>query len=273
MVPSYIENQKAGRPQDYEMKNNYLLLQRSSVAFCSAKVAWVSKLATKVPFCAVVLNTVAVVLICASCIAHGQDQFSVEAIEIAPKADVLFVDQMQHFATKGFHIKSGTRTICELWLAKKWEIDPKFKASKERLYPFQPGQLIGLVHFNRKYLDFRKQTVPSGWYTLRFALQPVDGNHEGTSIIRDFLLLLNVQQDIAEKKWDDKSLFKASAESIGTTHPAMISLQPASDGNTPAILHNAEKEFQILHLFGNGLAGEKGQLTPLDFVVAGHAPE
>ena len=218
------------------------------------------------------ISAVAVVLIGTSCIAHGQDQFSVEAIETAPKADVLSADQVQHFATKGFLIKSGTRTICELWLAKKWEIDPKFKVSKERLYPFQPGQLIGLVHFNRKYLDFRKQTVPSGWYTLRFALQPVDGNHEGTSIIRDFLLLLNVQQDEAEKKWADNSLFKASAESIGTTHPAMLSLQSASEG-TPSILHNAEKEFQILHLIGNGIAGEKGQATPLDFVVAGHAPE
>ena len=170
-------------------------------------------------------------------------------------------------------IPSGTRTVCELWLAKKWEIDPNFKASKERLYPFQPGQLIGLVHYNRKYLDFRKQTVPSGWYTVRFELQPVDGNHEGTSITRDFLLLVNVQQDEAEKKWADKSLFKASAESIGTTHPAMLSLQPASEGNAPTILHNTEKEFQILHLIGNGIVGEKGQATPLDFVVAGHAPE
>ncbi|HUP81665.1 MAG TPA: hypothetical protein VM260_24145, partial [Pirellula sp.] len=241
MVPSYVKNEKAERPQDYEMKNNYL-------------------------------SAVAVLFISTSCIAYGQDQFSVEAIDAAPKADVLSVDQLQHFDTKGYLIKSGARTVCELWLAKKWEIDPKFKASKERLYPFPAGQLIGLVHFNRKYFDFRKQTVPSGWYTLRFALQPVDGNHEGTSIIRDFLLLLNVQQDEAEKKWTDKSLFKVSAESIGTTHPAMLSLQSASEG-TPSIIHNAEKEFHILHLIGNGIAGEKGQATPLDFVVAGHAPE
>lgn len=218
-------------------------------------------------------SAIAVVFIWMSCIAHGQDQFSVEAIDASPKADALSPDLAQHFANRGYLIKSGTRTVCELWLAKQWEIDPNFKASKERLYPFQPGQLIGLVHYNRKYLEFRKQTVPGGWYTLRFELQPVDGNHEGTSIIRDFLLLVSVQQDGAEKKWADKSLFKASAESIGTTHPAMLSLQPASEGNTAAILHNAEKDFQILHLVGNGLAGEKGQATPLEIVVAGHAPE
>ena len=221
------------------------------------------------------LSAVAVFLIAMSCLAQGQDQdqFSVEAIDAAPKADVLSADQVQHFATKGYLVKSGTRTVCELWLAKKWEIDPNFKTSKERLYPFQPGQLIGLVHYSRKHLDFRKQTVPSGWYTMRFELQPVDGNHEGTSITRDFLLLVNVQHDDAGKKWEDKSLFKASAESIGTTHPAMLSLQPASEGNTPAILHNAEKEFQILHLIGNGLANDKQLPTSMDFVVAGHAPE
>ena len=218
-------------------------------------------------------EVVAVVFVAMSCLAQGQDEFSVETIDAAPKADVLSADQVQHFASQGYLIKSGTRTICELWLAKKWEIDPKFKASKERLYPFQPGQLIGLVHYNRKYLDFRKQTVPSGWYTVRFELQPIDGNHEGTSITRDFLLLVNIQQDDAEKKWEDKSLFKASAESIGTTHPAMLSLQPATDGNMSAIVHNSDKDFQILHLIGNGNAEEKVQATPMDFVVAGHAPE
>ena len=37
----------------------YLVLQRSLVAFCSAKVAWVSTLAAEVPFCAVVLVSLA----------------------------------------------------------------------------------------------------------------------------------------------------------------------------------------------------------------------
>ena len=34
----------------------YLILQRRSVPFCSAKVAWVSTLAVEVPFCGVVLK-------------------------------------------------------------------------------------------------------------------------------------------------------------------------------------------------------------------------
>lgn len=222
-------------------------------------------------------STVAFILVMSGVVSIGtakaQESFSLEAIDSAPKADSVSDALAQQFAGSGYRVKNGSRTICELWLAKQWDIDPSFKASKERLYPFQQGQLIGLVHFSRKYSDFRKQTIPGGWYTLRFGLQPVDGNHEGTSIIRDFLLLINVAQDAGDKKWETKDLFKASAESIGTTHPAMLSLQLHSKGATASVVHEAEKEFQILHLVGKGVAGTKTEPTPLDFVVAGHAPE
>lgn len=219
------------------------------------------------------IPAIAVILFGMSCVANGQEKFSLEAIDSAPKADALSAELAQRFVGNGHRVKNGERTVCEVWLAKQWEVDSAFKATKERLYPFQQGQLIGLVHYSRKNADFRKQTIPSGWYTLRFGLQPVDGNHEGTSIIRDFLLLVNVSQDEPEKKWDVKSLFKASAESIGTTHPAMLSMQSSSEGTTPSVVHNAERDFQILHLIGKGLAGEKTQATAVDFVVAGHAPE
>lgn len=204
---------------------------------------------------------------------YSQEAFSVEELP-APAADGLPAELAQKFADKGVRVKSGTgRTICEVWPTKQWAIDTTFQPSEQRLYPFQPGQLMGLVHYTRKSSDFRKQVIPSGWYTLRFALQPVDGNHEGTSITRDFLVLVSVAEDLADKQWDDKTLFKTSGESIGTTHPAMLSLQRSEGGDKTSIRSVTDKEWQILKLAGQGQVGDKSSPTAFDVVIIGHAPE
>jgi hypothetical protein len=46
------------------------------------------------------------------------------------------------------------------------------------------------VHFLHAAADFRGQQVPVGFYTLRYALIPDDGNHLGVSPNPDFLLLI-----------------------------------------------------------------------------------
>ena len=164
-------------------------------------------------------------------------------------------------------------SICELWLCKELAIDPEFKPTPARLYPFVPGQLIGLVHFGRRGSEFRDQTISSGWYTLRFGLQPTDGNHEGTSPTRDFLLLVEAEQDDLPENWDADALNEASAEAAGSSHPAMLCLQRASDGDALAIRHDEANDWWTLHLVGNGVAGQKPTSIPMDLIVAGHAAE
>ena len=203
----------------------------------------------------------------------GQE-YSVELINAVPEADEVSEELAGQLASTGIRVKRGSkRNVCEIWFCRELSVDAGFKPTEERLYPFSPGQLIGLLHFSRRGSDFRDQTVGRGWYTLRFGLQPVDGNHEGTSPTRDFLMLVDAEQDEHDKQWTVEDLQQMSAEAAGSTHPAMLSLQRASEGSQPAIRHDEANDWWILHVVDQGIDGDNTQEIPIDLVVVGHAAE
>ncbi len=215
----------------------------------------------------------AVILLLGVPLAAGQE-YSVEKIEAAPEADGVSDEIAKLIAEQGIRVKKGsTRTVCEIWLCKELAIDNAFKESADRLYPFTPGQLIGLLHFSRRGSEFRDQTVSSGWYTMRFGLQPVDGNHVGTSPTRDFLLLVEAEQDELPENWDEDDLNEASSEAAGSSHPALICLQRPEKGSELAIRHDETNDWWVVHLTGKGVANQKSQDIPMDLVVVGHAAE
>ncbi len=216
----------------------------------------------------------AVVVLLLVSVANGQD-YSVEKIDSAPETEGVSEEIAKLIADHGVRVKRGsTRTFCEIWLCKQLEVEPNFKATEERLYPFSPGQLIGLLHFGRRGSEFRDQTMSSGWYTLRFGLQPIDGNHEGTSPTRDFLLMLAAEQDDLPEAWkSEQDLHEASSEAAGSSHPAMLCLQRASEGSELAIRHDEANDWWVLHLVAPGVAEKKPKPIPMDLVVVGHAEE
>ena len=204
----------------------------------------------------------------------GQD-YKAAPLEGPPAAEGIGSDLLAAFEAQGVKIMRGSRTSCEIWLRKDIESLADFKPSDERIYPFQQGQLIGLIHYPRKNNEFRDQEVQSGWYTLRFELQPVDGNHVGTSPTRDFLLMAKAENDQPGRKWETKELLAASAEVSGGSHPAMISLQRAekSGESKPSLRHDEEKDWWVLRLIAKAQAGGKPIDVPLEMVVVGHAAE
>ena len=200
----------------------------------------------------------------------GAQDYRVEKIEGRPSDDeapAAFTEQM---AGQGYRIQSDSgRTVAEIWLAAELEVKDGFQSTPVRLYGFQPGQLIGLLHFPRRGSDFRDQQISSGWYTLRYELQPVDGNHVGTSPTQDFLLLIQADADEVGKQWSTDPFHQASAEAAGSSHPAMLSLQSPSDGAEASMRHSQPQDWQVLHVVADG----KTQKIPIDIVVVGHAAE
>lgn len=217
---------------------------------------------------------VVLLILLATPAARGQE-YSVETIDEGPEQGELSADVAALLLDQGIRVKRGTRTIAEIWLRKELPMDPTFEKSMQRLYPFKSGDLIGVLHFGRRGSDFRDQQISSGWYTLRFALQPVDGNHVGTSPTRDFLVLVDAGEDAAEKAWSDDELNQASAGAAGSSHPAMICLQaPQDSGEALSIRHDESKDWWIVRAQGTGVdADGKTQQVPLEFVIAGHALE
>lgn len=162
--------------------------------------------------------------------------------------------------------------VCTVWLVKEAAPKADFKPSLSVKYPFQPGHLIGVLRVDQKseFTDFRGQDVAAGVYTLRYAQQPVDGNHVGTSELYDFLLALPAaaDEDPAPLKSLD-TLMSKSARVTGSNHPAIFSLvPPVATDKAPAAVHEESKEFWILSL---SVAAPEGKAIPFRLVVVGES--
>jgi hypothetical protein len=49
-------------------------------------------------------------------------------------------------------IRGSSREVCSIWLCKEWPVKA-FDAAGDLLYPFTPGQLIGVVHYRGNLAD------------------------------------------------------------------------------------------------------------------------
>lgn len=173
-------------------------------------------------------------------------------------------------AGSGQQLVTGDGAICTVWLAKEVAAKAEFKPSLNVKYPFQTGAFVGVIQVEQKagFTDFRGQEIGPGVYTLRYAQQPVDGNHVGTSELYDFLLAIPaaVDEDPALAK-SAESLFGKSAKTTGSNHPGIFSLLPAAEGDkAPAAIHDESKEFWILALTAKAAGGKD---VPVRLVVVG----
>ncbi len=201
--------------------------------------------------------------------------YRVEKLDEGPSAEHVSEEIVAAIAGSGVTVIRGKkRTVCQIWLAKEWPVAADFKATSEVNYPFKPGQLIGLVRFKRKGTDFRDQVITKGWYTLRYGQQPVDGNHEGTSPTRDFLMLVSCEHDRTVEAPDADKLVEHSSEAAGSNHPAIFSLQQAAEADErPSLREEEDHEWQILQLVGQAKGGDASEELAVDIVVVGQAAE
>lgn len=172
-------------------------------------------------------------------------------------------------APGGQKVSVDGAAVCTLWLAKNLTTKDGFKPTLNVKYPFTSGQFLGVMQVEKKseFTDFRGQEVPAGVYTLRYGQQPVDGNHVGTSELYDFVLAVPAAADAdpaVTKSLED--LFKRSAKSAGSNHPAIYSLLPPAAAAKPSVEHDSGKEYWILNLTGQDAAGKP---VPLKLVVIG----
>lgn len=183
----------------------------------------------------------------------------------------------KQLAETGIRVSEGDEPVCDIWTLKEWAVKPDFKPSPSVLYPFWEGQLLGVIryHKGKRHTDFRQQRIRSGVYTLRYGLQPVDGNHVGTSDTRDFMLVLKASEDTDPAPLGEQKLNQQSAAAVRTTHPGILSLRPLEGDvkEVPAMRHNEGDELWIVRFGTTGKAGDKTKETVLDMVIEGHASE
>jgi hypothetical protein len=198
------------------------------------------------------------------------DDYKVTALDAAAP-EGLSAEVAAGLGPQALRLSGPDGDVFDLWLLKSLETQAGFSPTLMVTYPFTGGQLIGALKVTGAgFTDFRGQDVPPGVYTLRYGLQPEDGNHIGTSEVSDFILALPAKLDQAPAIIADfDTLAKHSAQSVGTTHPAIFSLLPAEDAaEEPALTHDEDRELWILNFVG---ATADGKQVPIKLVVIGEA--
>ncbi len=165
--------------------------------------------------------------------------------------------------------------ICTIWFRK--EVPTKANADQVKngltYREIAPTTLVGAIELPQKWVDFRKQEIPKGVYTLRLAIQPMDGDHMGTAPYNEFCLLCPADKDEKPDTMEVKSLTELSASSHGATHPAVLLLFPnAKPEDQPKIVSKGNGIF-VLNVKRPVVAGDQKTTLGFGMTIAGHTSE
>lgn len=211
-------------------------------------------------------SVLSVLFACLFTVPAWSADYRVEPLAESPPISELKEDIAGKLKTDGVRIIRGTKTTyCDIWLCKKWDVPADFEPTPEVLYPFEAGQLIGVVRFGRKGADFRDQDIAKGVYTIRYSQQPVDGAHVGTSLIRDCLVLVRAEDEQNAAPTGNDDLVERSSAAAESGHPGLFSMQHLTSKKFPSMRHTDETDWWILAL--QGTVGEKA--LPIEFVISG----
>ena len=95
------------------------------------------------------------------------------------------------------------------------------------------GALVGALRLTGSWSDIRNFTIHPGVYTLRYALQPQNGDHMGISPFREFLLPGPAADDTSIDPVGYDGAIALAKKVSRRAHPASISLDPPVASGNP----------------------------------------
>jgi hypothetical protein len=167
-------------------------------------------------------------------------------------------------AEEGTQFSNEGKLVAEIWLCKALPTTGTPTSLGQSYGQIAEGTLVGVLRLPASWMDYKGQPVPPGTYTLRYAVQPADGNHTGTTIYRDFLALIPAASDTeTQGPVAHTTLVDLSKKTTRTAHPAVLGLFPLfSVPPEPALTHNELDQWVLATV-----AGE----VPLGLVLIGQA--
>lgn len=125
-------------------------------------------------------------------------------------------------------VHAGAAEI-ELWFVSELSVASGGEVDWSRV---PEGALVGALRVTGPFKEIRGKTVKPGVYTLRLGLQPQNGDHLGASPNREYLLLSPAAVDTNPAPLGFDGAVAISKQTIGTSHPAALSLDPpVTDAN------------------------------------------
>jgi hypothetical protein len=198
--------------------------------------------------------------------------YEIKVQDGAPPADVaepirkLLAERSIQFLDKG-------ELVFELWPRK--EVPGKATEAQIKnglTYQEIPeSTVIGVVRVARETKDYRKQKVKVGAYTLRMAIQPMDGDHMGTAPYSEFCLLSPVAVDKMPNTMEAKQLHELSARTTGN-HPSMFLLFPGKGaGEQPTLVNKGTGHWVVLYK-QTVIVGDKKTSIDIGVTLVGTSP-
>jgi hypothetical protein len=154
---------------------------------------------------------------------ESSDGYKVEAIGEL-KAEAVPAAVRGVLENKGLRVTDGGKAICEIWFRKDIAT-AKAEVEGANFAELQDGSLTGVINFPAATSDYRGQGIKSGYYTLRYAVMPVNGAHMGVSPTRDFFVLSPASADTdPNAQVKGEALVKLSSPAAGSAHVSPWSL-------------------------------------------------
>jgi hypothetical protein len=207
----------------------------------------------------------------------GQESYKVEVLKEGPPA-ALAGEFKEALGGSGYRVVDDQgKSYAEFWLRRTVPATKRPAGPDGAiLFPvLMEGELFGALRYPGEGHDYRDQTIAKGVYTLRYGLQPVNGDHLGVSTYRDYALLVPAAKDKAVADLPQKRLEQQSSESAGTSHPAVLMLLAAPAGSTaePAVVHDATlNTWGAIVPLNLAVKGESSQVPlPIQLILVGMA--
>jgi hypothetical protein len=198
--------------------------------------------------------------------ADAPDGYAAEVVEKEPPAKI--ADEIKaEVSNQAVQISGPDGVRYVFWFAKAIALE---SAGDVPLAEIPEITLLGVVQAQEdvENLDFREDVVLPGPYTMRFGLQPEDGNHLGTSPHPYFAILIPAERDqelggIA----DHDDMVDRSMEDTAGIHPYILAMQPLpadAPGETMSIGEGEHDwKYVVLELPGK----VDGEDTPFKFAL------
>jgi hypothetical protein len=137
--------------------------------------------------------------------------------------------------------QGGTRatvsgTQLDFWFVKALPL----KGTTASWTAVEEGTLVGAVRVSSTFRDIRARLIKPGVYTLRYALQPQNGDHLGVSPFREFLLLSPASVDTDPAARGHDPTVEMSTKTAGGSHPAVWSIDPPVAAGGALSTHTTE---------------------------------
>jgi hypothetical protein len=160
-------------------------------------------------------------------------------------------------APGGVRAKAGSVTL-DFWFVKQLAL----KGGATAWSATDEGTLVGAVQVSAAYSDVRGRLIKPGVYTMRYGVQPDNGDHLGVSPFRDFLLLSPAAIDTAPAPRGHEGTIETSKQTIGGSHPAVLSIDPPAAKEPVLSTHKTDLGLEALVVEVPGPGG-----TPVRFGI------